>query len=527
MIKNLIMEISKICSLTYFRSLHKEPWLFIGSIFIGRKNRGLFHRPLQFAAVMSATMLLAACGGGSSGSGNSTNSSPQNKQLSGTLVEPENSSTTSAKALNPVQAKTAAKSCSNVPEGYSPLVNTPVHFLDGAGAELKTVNTDDCGMFSASVPLEVEKVTATSADNHVVEADVAVFEDSGGKIASAIPTGASYQISAVQKIGDRQIAVTVTDSVTRKAVIGIPRSAFGFEINATPAGIQHVQSAANSQNSASVVIVLDASGSMDEIVNDAQGNPILDASGIPYTRFRLTALAAHTYLDAISPRDETAFIIFNQHVDFVNDDLIKQRFTMLDGMGNPVEYNFSADGFSSDASSLRFIVDAYNPESRLWGQFNADAIHPDTPNFTMTGDYPWRGTTAVYDAIMTALDKANARTNTRKLVITMTDGADNASIATRSDVIDTARQIGIPVHTIAYGIGARTDEDSMREVANQTHGSFYSVKSTDITAAFRAIQTGVSFQYLITLDQPVQVGDKVNAIVTQNGTPVSREFTVQ
>src|SRR4029079_19724629 len=60
-----------------------------------------------------------------------------------------------------------------------------------------------------------------------------------------------------------------------------------------------------------------------------------------------------------------------------------------------------------------------------------------------------RGQTALFDAINTAARDIRDETNRRAIVV-LTDGNDNASIASYEDVEKTAREAGIPLYFIAY-----------------------------------------------------------------------------
>jgi hypothetical protein len=412
--------------------------------------------------------------------------------------------------------------CPEVPDGYLPLQSVTVEFLIDAETVATTTTTDECGGFSASVPDTVTQVRASSADNRDLITDVGVFTTSGGGLASTFSEDAELQIASLQST-DSSLVFTVTDSLTNKAVIGIPGSAFSMTVNSVDVGIASVQNASNTSEPASVTLVMDASGSMDSEVLDSQtNNPILDSNGFPYNRMRIAALAAHTYLDNMPSTDETAFVIFDGGVDFIDDAAIADLFDLLDGdVGAIVNYTFSPSGFSNSSSDLRFVVDAYNVFSSLYGGSPLDERHPETPDLHVSRN-PWGGSTAMYDAIIEALDRTNTRTSLRKLVIAMSDGEDNRSSNTEEGVIASANSSGIPVYTIAYG---DADPETMENIALGTNATSFIVADADLTGVFQSIQTGITFQYIANMDAAFVGGDLISLTMDYNGLQVSRDIT--
>jgi Ca-activated chloride channel family protein len=92
---------------------------------------------------------------------------------------------------------------------------------------------------------------------------------------------------------------------------------------------------------------------------------------------------------------------------------------------------------------------------------------------------------------------------TAKVVILMTDGANNAGQTTPRDVAALAKELGVTVHTIALGPRDETnaegeqdvvDTEALRDIAQITGGRMFRVKTTDdliaTTAAIDAIEGG-------------------------------------
>jgi hypothetical protein len=354
--------------------------------------------------------------------------------------------------------------------------------------------------------------------------DVSVFQSTGATaLASTIPSNAEYQISSMQMTADNKIAFSVTDTVTNNAVIGIPDSALSAKINTNNVGISKLDSAANISDPASVTLVMDASGSMKERVYDKNNNELVDKRGYSMNRFRVTYLAAQTYLNNMPKVDETGLIVFSNTVDFLNDESLKSIFpNMLDANGNPTTYIFSKSGYSKEASKLRLLVDIYNPYSTIYQANGVDKKHKDSPDIKI-GSYPWNSWTALYNATIEGVKRTSQRQNTRKLLIVMSDGENTNGPSTEKNVIDLAKQKAIPVHTIAFGGGS--DDLTLKKIAKETNASFYKATGVDLVAAFRSIQTSITFQYLANLIDKAKKGDKVTISLNYNGAKVSRTVT--
>jgi len=478
---------------------------------------------------------LVACGGEEEKS--------DKKIVEGTLVVPSllkaKATTISLQNLKARAAGTVKNQCANVPDGYEPLNNANVEFLDATDAVVKTTTTDACGIFSVETTNDIVTVKATSTGNKDLITDISVFKtvNSSLAVASTIPANAKYQISAIQITGSNSVAFSVTDTITNHAVIGMPQSALTTKINGSNSDVTDLSNAANVADPASITLVMDASGSMTTYVEDENGDILVDpADSSNYTRFRMTGIAAHTYLNNMPDTDETAITIFDQNVNFIDDAEIKSLVNYISSAPgatqDTVEYKFSADGFTSEADDLRLIVDTYNLETEVITSFGNYGTppgpilkHSNTPDLkAFASVYPWGGSTAAYDAMMVSLDKTNARSNSRKIVIAMTDGQDNSSTNGESDVIQSAVAKAIPVYTIGFGDNA-TANTSLKNIADQTNASFLKVTGIDLISAFRSIQTAITFQYLASLNDEIQSGDTVEISLHFDGTVISRSIT--
>ena len=82
------------------------------------------------------------------------------------------------------------------------------------------------------------------------------------------------------------------------------------------------------------------------------------------------------------------------------------------------------------------------------------------------------GQTALYDTLITALYETNLQDGA-KCIIAFTDGLDNKSIKTSSEVINLSNQLGIPIYII--GLGEDIGIDSLKDISNKTDGEFINI----------------------------------------------------
>jgi len=104
------------------------------------------------------------------------------------------------------------------------------------------------------------------------------------------------------------------------------------------------------------------------------------------------------------------------------------------------------------------------------------------------------GMTALYDALVTGIYNASSRTGPN-CVIAFTDGIDNQSTYTYSEVIQLALEKGIPLYLIGTG-GA--DESVLSQMALETGGYYWNLQTIgDMDEVLREIYTNQKNMYCI------------------------------
>ncbi len=111
-----------------------------------------------------------------------------------------------------------------------------------------------------------------------------------------------------------------------------------------------------------------------------------------------------------------------------------------------------------------------------------------------------RGKTALFDAIDAALRHLDRGQQSRKVLIVVSDGGDNASGTRYEDVLEGALRRDVVIYTI--GLADRDDRDAkpglLRELARVTGGeSFFPKSNSDITPAMERIARDIRSSYTL------------------------------
>lgn len=109
--------------------------------------------------------------------------------------------------------------------------------------------------------------------------------------------------------------------------------------------------------------------------------------------------------------------------------------------------------------------------------------------------------TKLYDAAFQAVDDTGAQSTYRRAVIVATDGADNASVRSLTDVTSNARNRGVPI--FAIGIGSSINRTALEPLAAETGGLYFEANtSQNLATIYRQISSILyEKQYVLRFDQ--------------------------
>jgi Ca-activated chloride channel homolog len=106
--------------------------------------------------------------------------------------------------------------------------------------------------------------------------------------------------------------------------------------------------------------------------------------------------------------------------------------------------------------------------------------------------------TALYDAIYLASEEKLKNETGRKVLIVISDGADNISKVRRDEAIESAQKRDVLIYSIGvFSDPVDSDFVALKKFAMDTGGMFFSPKAqlSDIREAFHAIQMDIQGQY--------------------------------
>lgn len=199
------------------------------------------------------------------------------------------------------------------------------------------------------------------------------------------------------------------------------------------------------------------------------------------------------------------------------EDKVKQDIAFFSVDSSPLAIGLVLDSSGSmgrdykieraRASALHFVKTSHPDDDVFLVDFNSHAAV--TLDFTRD----WKaleaaleqakagGRTALYDAVYLALEKLRAyHTQRRKVILLITDGADNASRHTAKDVERLARESGVQIY--AVGIcemdPGRESLDSIRNFADVTSGlAFFTFDTRQLVGICNLIAADLHQQYSI------------------------------
>ncbi len=380
-----------------------------------------------------------------------------------------------------------------IPGGYTPLAEANITYIDGNGTMVASQLTDECGRFYSDVDTDgLTTVRISKRGYHTMVSDITSFDNGGngwGIVSTADSNNtfavrvntAGQSMSYLPKRGN--FKYSVIDTKTRHAVLGIPRSQVKLYKDRSEANITDYLF---NDLDADMVLTLDASGSMESEWYDNNGTSI-------GTGFDVTYAASKSFIDELSGNTQLAVNIFDDKISYIDKRFIDSLH--LDG-----SFPYASDGFERNKKNSKFIIDIYHPNSHVYDA-NSSLV-PEYPYMTKE-KYKWGGATAYIDAASTAVEKLNARKAERKIAVLFTDGGDNSSAKTISQVIAEALKAHVTFYTIS--MGTFTDMN-LQSLAQATGGIYVKADGSDVGQKFADVLGEIQYFY--------EVGTKVEANTT-------------
>jgi VWFA-related protein len=191
---------------------------------------------------------------------------------------------------------------------------------------------------------------------------------------------------------------------------------------------------------------------------------------------------------------------------FVNEDV-------------PVTVGLLVDASGSMRANRRLVVTAASafaaashPDDELFALTFSDdvlTVLPESSPFTsdrslflraLSHQIVARGRTALYDAVAAGLEYAARGTYDRKVLVVISDGGDNASVATHSEVARKAQASAAVIYGVALADGSSRDAEPkrLRQLARQSGGEAFSPKrAVQVEEALRQVARDIRNAYTV------------------------------
>ncbi len=226
------------------------------------------------------------------------------------------------------------------------------------------------------------------------------------------------------------------------------------------------------------------------------------------------------------------FVLGLQKEDFqVFDDGVEQTVAHFSGEDAPLSIGLAFDESGSMDLKLRrsrdaaaqFLKTMTGDDEAFLVEFNEKAkvsvpftSKPQEIETALTNSQPG-GLTAMMDAIESALREMKKAKNPRKAIVVVSDGGDNSSHYTASQIEALVREADVEVYAMGvfepvFGLGLSTEEVSgpklLSEIATQTGGrAFAATLSSDLPAVAARIAIELRNQYVLAYYPKDQVRD--------------------
>jgi VWFA-related protein len=179
---------------------------------------------------------------------------------------------------------------------------------------------------------------------------------------------------------------------------------------------------------------------------------------------------------------------------------------LIDGSGSMIENrNYVAAAAEAFAEASRpedeFFAMAFNDfPLPLMPAENPFTSEPSVLREVLAAGLETRGRTALYDAVRAALDKLAAGSRDRKVLIVVSDGADNASSSTFEQMLRKAQSSNAVIYTVAVvdRLPGERNPKLLRRIAAATGGlAFEPSRIEHVDDALKAIGVDVRNSYTL------------------------------
>jgi Ca-activated chloride channel family protein len=147
-----------------------------------------------------------------------------------------------------------------------------------------------------------------------------------------------------------------------------------------------------------------------------------------------------------------------------------------------------------------FVLTFNEAVRQAWAPTVVSEMDPTAFGTAMAHSIVARGMTAIYDGLIAGLAKLEGARRTRQVLIVVSDGGDNASRATRNEVVTRVRESDATVYAVAIidPLLRGGNPKLLRQLAQATGGEFYQPRGADdVSDAFERISKDIRHAYTL------------------------------
>jgi tight adherence protein B len=245
----------------------------------------------------------------------------------------------------------------------------------------------------------------------------------------------------------------------------------------------------------------------------------VDASGYPTIRASVVSSAGASVAPSITENGQPVAGLQEQNLGQAKAiPLLIDRSQSMRGkpLNDAVAAARSFVAAKQPADELAVI--AFGSKAQTLSPFSTVRLDADSALAHLETD-PARGT-ALYDAITAAANQLQNDSLPGRVIIVLTDGADNASHNSMPQAIDAARNANAAVYTIGIE-GTGFTPAPLEEIAAKTGGQYYGASSTsNLASVYSAIADNLKRTWRVQYVTPARPGDRlqVSAAVVGQGS---------
>ncbi|MFT4542587.1 MAG: hypothetical protein ACI835_005055 [Planctomycetota bacterium] len=199
-----------------------------------------------------------------------------------------------------------------------------------------------------------------------------------------------------------------------------------------------------------------------------------------------------------------------------SDDLPLDMVLVLDYSRSMADA-YAGEGIAEMRTAAKQLIDQMKEDHRIGAvAFNdtgeiSDLINPTTDHDAVKDEIdefdPFQGFSPAWDAVSEGLEMLDDEGDgALRVLVFLSDGFDNSSVASPADVVEQAVDAGVRVYNIGFGNMDPTGQGYMREIASHTGGRYIDATTGSLSTAFESLLSELENNFMFSYVTGRQVG---------------------